>query len=405
MNKNENTQKQKSLMRELKIKVKNRFKRLRSSPKGLLKCLLVLFLIQYVYTFSMSNMFVTLPNVSIFLAMVYLVSFPFANLSYIAVVYVLFWLIDLTTSKVKMHSVVKLIVNTVLLIIIATALYTISITSQDAYYYTSGRIFNLIYFEIYINYRNLLHLLGDTGLSNGPYFDVSYYIGSLWPIATILIPIYYSVKKQFFSKETINQDEIDRYNMDLTTHQQKLYKKYIKKHGAYKPDFTWQRFSHKALAGIGYLALYISALLFTFLLNVINWISGEKFILDDLFEMLLMTIVGICLGLLGMWLLKRNKKELDDHYRISAYKINWRINITITILLIFSIVGTFIPKETKSIGSEELPYIVAIAIFIIVSFVNSLLLRRKYKKALRHSIVSVPKNLEKEDNDPGIIGS
>ena len=404
MNNIKNTQKQKFKLKELRRKANNRFKRLKSSPKGLLKSLLVLFLIQYVFTFCMDKMFFASPIVSVILALVMVGIFPFAHLSYVLVVFVLYWLIDLVTSKVKMPTLIKLVVNTILLVIFTTTLYTISITSQTSSYYTSGGIFKLIFFEIVINYRNLLHLFETTGLGNGLYFDISYFIGSLWPIATILIPLYYFAKI-FFRTKPINQAELDQDILETEAHQQKNDKKYIKKHGTLKPDFTWHRINLKVLVGIGYLSLYLSAFQFTSLLTVIDWIFGVKFIIGDLIEMILMTIVGIFLWLLGMWVLQRKNKELDDHYRISAYKINWRINITISIVFVLAILWTLFPSEPKILGPEDFSFIAGTVILTIVAFANSLLLRRKFTNALKSSFVTTPKIIENNDNNPEIMGS
>jgi len=394
-----------SVWSRIRNKISGKLNRFKSSPKGLIKCLLVLFLIQYVFTFCMDNMFFVSPKVSVFLGLVLVGIFPFAHLSYLAVVFVLYWLIDLVTSKVKMPALIKLVVNIALLVVFSTALYTISITSQNVSYYTSGSIFKLIFFEIYLNYRNLLHLFETTGLGNGPYFDISYFIGTLWPIATILIPIYYCVKKYIFGKKVVDQAKLDQDILELEASQLKLDKKYIKKHGVLKPNFTWHRYNLKVFVGIGYLSLYLSAFLFTFLQTVIDWIFGVKFIIGDLIEMILMIIVGVCLGLLGMWILQRKKKLLDDHYRISAYKINWRINITISIVLVMAILGTLFPNEPKILGPEDYSFVAGTVILTIVSFVNSLRLRRKYKNTLKSIFVTTPKSIENNDNCPETTGS
>jgi len=386
INNDENAWKPSYWLRELKRKTIVRFNWLKSNPKGLLKCLLFLFLIEYVLEFCMSDVLYSSPKISVILSRIMIGLFPIVQLSYIAEVFILYWLIDNVISKAKIPLQIELVINIALLVVFTTALYTISITSQTLSYYSSGFIFKLIFIEIYMNYRNLLNFSEITGLGLGPYFDIPYNIGKLWPVATIIVPLFYFVKKQYFDKKTISQAKSDQDSLDLKAYRQKLDKNYIKKHGTLKPDSSWHRFNLKVLAGLGYFSLYSGALLSTFLFSVIDWIFGVEFIIGDLIEMILMTIAGICLGLLGIWILKRKSKEIDDHYRISAYKINWRVNIMFTILLIFSIIGVFIPNDSKTLGPEEFSYITSTVLVTMITFSISLLLRKKYRKALKNSL-------------------
>jgi hypothetical protein len=375
----ENAGKYKFLQRYIKG-ISYKFKWYKRNPKALFITLSIILLIELIYEFSLSGFFMYY-DYSILLTILVMLLFPFANVGYLIGVCVLYWLIDYYTSRINMHQIVRWLINTVLLVSMFTFLYTIIILIQSPSYYTSGKLLNLVYLQFYINYENLMQV---SGWIPENYIGLFSLIGRIWPHFT-LIPLFGFIGELRSRKIPTNQAIIDQENQERIDYLEKQKQKYIKRHKREKIKFTWRRLILKLVMFIGYILIYVGIFLCLLpIMAVIDIFFEIVTFQQDYISMAFIFFLGILFCFIGNLVLIVTKRRLDPAYFIIAMKYHWRMNFLFALVcLLLFLGGLSLNKELLT--SSNIIITITSAIWAVLLLVNSLRLRRKWKRMVKNT--------------------
>jgi hypothetical protein len=359
---------------------------LRSNPRVLIK---ILFLILFVMCLEQLSGKIS-SEASDFLVLLWLIDLvllTFSSFFHLVLVFILYWLIDHYLSKTMIQLILRWILSTVILVFVYVLLITLLIAIVRLGYLQLDTLWAFFMVQFSMNYRDILSIFKRSPFSDNILGTILMSGWKWWPLLTLLIPAVDHLFKWFKSKKQnyheivgIEQDEIELY-------QQQLNHKYIITHGSEKPPFSLHRLFLKTLLLLGYLLVYLGMIFFVLLFMMLKSLLLSDPVTPTIPEVALAIFLWIIIGYLGCLILKHTKRKLDNHYMISSYKIQWRINVSLAVFI-----GTLVAIGYMSLTSHtslEDSFLASWLLVTIFASVNSIRLRRKWKQALNQANIEL----------------
>ncbi|MHC1734169.1 MAG: hypothetical protein AB9921_00645 [Erysipelotrichaceae bacterium] len=380
MNQETDNQEKSSFWTEASEDLSRNFRMYKRDTKALLKTLFIILLIQIIFEFGISGLF---NGADYFLLFSIIITgvYPFAFLSYLFEVFIIYWLIGIFLSKFNIHYIVEWIMTTVLLVSIQSLLYTLVLASQISSYHTPFIMTKLFYYEMNRNYKDVFSILW-TGFPSGNLNSVLYSISMLWPLLTLVVPFIGCIIQYLQNRKPITQLMVDRENQEKTDYLEKRRKEYKEKHKIERIEFKRERFYMKVLMFIGYAIIYIGLTLSFFIIPLfIIMFNQETDAFTFVFSIILSAMV-LLFSYFGNSITQRFVEKLDIHYKASSSKIHWRLNFILFIFcLLLFVLSIFMDKPEQRTALISLR--IGSGVYTLLLFINAIRLRKQWKYRFR----------------------